>query len=176
LVFHSSLSLLVRCVAAWGAVADGQRCGHPPDGSHCSRRAGLQQCKSFVEMCIVSCLSASSAYVCGLGLQPGAALIVVRLAIVTLPPRSTTPSVAGCRLVGCIVISRGPLRSRAVAGVFQCFSVGLGPVLQCPVPACDSHGRLTGAGSGSHYGVEFGRSRTGLGLVGVFGGRKKGVV
>ena len=32
--------------------------GRPPDGSRCSRRAGLQQCKSFVEMCIVSCLSA----------------------------------------------------------------------------------------------------------------------
>jgi hypothetical protein len=36
-----------------GAVSVGQRCGHPPDGASCSRHAGLQQCKSFVEMCIV---------------------------------------------------------------------------------------------------------------------------
>ena len=39
----------------------------------------------------------------GGGLQPGAALVVVRLAVVTLPPRSTAPAVAGCRLVGCSV-------------------------------------------------------------------------
>jgi hypothetical protein len=49
-----------------GAVAGGRR-GRPPDGACCSRRAGLQQCKSFVEMCIVSCLSALSACVCGRG-------------------------------------------------------------------------------------------------------------
>ena len=42
-----------------GAVAGWRRRGHPPDGASCSMRAGLQQCKSFVEMCIVSCLSAS---------------------------------------------------------------------------------------------------------------------
>jgi hypothetical protein len=50
-----------------GAVAGGRRRGRPPDGACCSRRAGLQQCKSFVEMCIVSCLSASPACVCGRG-------------------------------------------------------------------------------------------------------------
>ena len=50
-----------------GAVAGGWWLGRPPDGASCSRRAGLQQCKSFVEMCIVSCLSASPACVCGLG-------------------------------------------------------------------------------------------------------------
>jgi hypothetical protein len=65
-----------------GAVAGGRRRGRPPDGASCSRRAGLQQCKSglsfvsvrtikgqssFVEMCIVSCLSASPACVCGRG-------------------------------------------------------------------------------------------------------------
>ena len=48
-----------------GAVASGLQCGRPPDGASCSRRAGLQQCKSFVEMCIVSCLSASPVCVCG---------------------------------------------------------------------------------------------------------------
>ena len=36
----------------------------------------------------------------GGGLQPGAALVVICLAVVTLPPRSTAPAVAGCRLVG----------------------------------------------------------------------------
>jgi hypothetical protein len=50
-----------------GAVAGGRRRGCPPDGASCSRRAGLQQCKSFVEMCIVSCLSAAPACVCGRG-------------------------------------------------------------------------------------------------------------
>ena len=48
-----------------GAVVGGRRRGCPPDGASCSRRAGLQQCKSFVEMCIVSCLSASTVCVCG---------------------------------------------------------------------------------------------------------------
>ncbi len=48
-----------------GAVAGGRRRGSPPDGTSCSRHAGLQQCKSFVEMCIVSCLSAAPACVCG---------------------------------------------------------------------------------------------------------------
>jgi hypothetical protein len=41
-----------------GVVASCRQRGRPPDGASCSRRAGLQQCKSFVEMCIVSCLSA----------------------------------------------------------------------------------------------------------------------
>ncbi len=48
-----------------GAVASGRLRGCPQDGASCSRRAGLQQCKSFVEMCIVSCLSAAPACVCG---------------------------------------------------------------------------------------------------------------
>jgi hypothetical protein len=48
-----------------GAVAGGLLHGRPPDGASCSRR--LQQCKSFVEMCIVSCLSALTACVCGRG-------------------------------------------------------------------------------------------------------------
>ena len=48
-----------------GEVAGGRRRGRPPDGDSCSRRAGLHQCKLFVEMCIVSCLSAVPACVCG---------------------------------------------------------------------------------------------------------------
>jgi hypothetical protein len=60
------------------------------------------------------------AYVSG-GLQPGAALVVVRLAIVTLPPRSTAPAVAGCLLVGCGVVRGRPLRSRASASAWGPF-------------------------------------------------------
>jgi hypothetical protein len=74
------------------------------------------------------------AYVGG-GLQPGAALVVVCLAVVTLPPRSTTPAVAGCRLVGCSVVSGLPLHSRAVAGVSQRVCVGLKPVLASHAPS-----------------------------------------
>ena len=72
------------------------------------------------------------AYVGG-GLQPGAALVVVCLAVVTPPPRSTAPA-AGCRLVGCSVVSRLPLRSCAVAGVTQRVCVCLGPVLASYAP------------------------------------------
>jgi hypothetical protein len=68
------------------------------------------------------------AYVGG-RLQPGAALIVVCLAVMTLPPRSTAPTVAGCRLVGCSVVSGRPLRSHAVAGVSLHVCVCLGLVL-----------------------------------------------
>ena len=72
------------------------------------------------------------AYVGG-GLQPGAALVVVCLAVVTLQPRSTAPTVAGCRLVGCSVVSGRPLRSRAVEEVSLHVRVSLGPVL-APMP------------------------------------------
>jgi hypothetical protein len=65
----------------------------------------------------------------GGGLQPGAALVVVCLDVMTLPPRSTALTVAGCRLVGCSIVSGRPLRSRAVAGVSLLVCVGLGPVL-----------------------------------------------
>jgi hypothetical protein len=36
-----------------GAVAGRRLRGSPPDGDSCSRRAGLQQCKSFVEMMMI---------------------------------------------------------------------------------------------------------------------------
>jgi hypothetical protein len=74
------------------------------------------------------------AYVGG-GLQPGAALVVVCLAVVTLQPRSTAPTMAGCRLVGCNVVSGRPLRRRAVAGVSQHVCVCLGPVLASHAPS-----------------------------------------
>ncbi len=120
------------------AVAGGRRRGRPPDGASCIRRAGLQQCKSCVEMCIVSCLSAAPACVCGRGAATWGcprALVVVCLAVVTLPPRSTAPTVFGCRLVCCSVVSGRPLRSRAVAEVSRHVCVGLGPVLASHDPS-----------------------------------------
>ena len=33
-----------------GAVVGGRQRGRPPDWASCSRRAGLHQCKSFVDM------------------------------------------------------------------------------------------------------------------------------
>jgi len=75
-----------------------------------------------------------SVYVDG-GLHPGSALVVVCLAVVTLPPRSTSPTVAGCCLVGCSVVSRLPLRSRPVSGVLQHVCVCLGPVLASHAPS-----------------------------------------
>ena len=102
------------------------------------------------------------AYVGG-GLQLGAALVVVCLAVVTLPPRSTAPAVAGCRLVGCSVVSGRSLRSRAVAGVSQRVCVGLKPVLAscAPSPPAAAAAAWQGRGLVPHCGVEFGRSRTG---------------
>ena len=57
------------------------------------------------------------------------------VAVVTLPPRSTAPTVAGCRLVGCSVVSGRPLRSRAVAAVLLHVCVGRGPGLASPAPS-----------------------------------------
>jgi len=90
----------------------------------------------------------------GGGLQPGAALVVVCLAIVTLQPRSMVPAVTGCRclaivtlqprsmvpavtgcrLVVCSVVIGRTLRSRAMAGVSLHVCVGLGPVLASHAP------------------------------------------
>ena len=73
------------------------------------------------------------AYVVG-GLQPGAALVIVHFVVMTLPPSSTAPEVAGC-LVGCSVISGLSLRSDTVAGVSQRVCVSLGPVLASRAPS-----------------------------------------
>jgi hypothetical protein len=89
-------------------------------------------------LCTVRCLSASTACVCGRWAATWGCSrrrSSVRLSVVTLPPRSTAPSVAGCRLVGCSVVSRGPLRSRGVAGMSQRFRVSLGPVLAFRAPS-----------------------------------------
>ena len=49
-----------------GEVVGGQQRGRPPDGASCSRHAGLQQCKSFVEMCI-EVPQCNTSVVCGRG-------------------------------------------------------------------------------------------------------------
>jgi hypothetical protein len=86
----------------------------------CHLRAGFQQCKSFVEMCTVRCCplwhpahcpmgtvplvlvrrTASPAHADFGGLSSGAAPVVVRLDVVSFPPRSSAPTVAGCRVGG----------------------------------------------------------------------------
>ncbi len=68
-------------------------------------------------------------------LRPGTALVVVCLAVVTLPPSSTTSTVAGCRLVGCSVVIGRPLCSCAVEGVSLHVCVCLGPVLASHAPS-----------------------------------------
>ena len=52
----------------------------------------------------------------------------------TLPPRSTAQTVAGCRLVGGSVVRGLPLRSHTVSGVSHRICVCLGPVLASRVP------------------------------------------
>ena len=88
-----------------GAVASGRRRGRPPDGASCSRSAGLQQCKSFVEYVHCELPSAAPACVCGRGAATWGCPRRRLPCVVTLPPRSTAPTVAGCRLVGCSVVS-----------------------------------------------------------------------
>jgi hypothetical protein len=109
------------------------------------------------------------AYVGG-GLQPGAALVVVRLAVVTLPPRSTAPAVAGCRLVGCSVVSRGSLRSQKRVSTQSRCGGGVAALprrpgarsgLPCPVPACGRRGRLAGTRR-PQAGTGHGRQNRGL--------------
>ena len=82
-----------------GVVASCQQRGRPPDGASC--------CIVSTRMLVGGCL------------QPGAVLVLVCLTVVTLQTSSTTPTVAGCRLVGCSVVSRLPLCSHAVVGVSQ---------------------------------------------------------
>ena len=66
------------------------------------------------------------------GLQLGAALVVLRLAVVTLPPSSTVPAVAGCRLDDSSVIRGWPLMAMR-QGCHSVSSSSRGPILP-PVP------------------------------------------
>ena len=61
-------------------------------------------------------------------LQPVAALVVIYLAVMTLQTQSTAPTVAGCCLVGCSVISGRSLCSHTVVGVSRHVCVCLGGV------------------------------------------------
>jgi len=93
------------------------------------------------------------AYV-GMGLQPGAALDVVCLAVVTLPPHSTAPTVASCRLHVCVC---------------------LGPVLASHATSLPAAAAAAWRGLGRVHIA--GWSYGGVGPVrGLRGGRKKGVV
>jgi hypothetical protein len=92
------------------------------------------------------------AYVGG-GLQTGAALVVVCLPVMTLPPCSTAPTVLTVVWLASVV-SGLPLCSRAVSGVSQHVCVCLRPVLASHAPsptataaaACRGLGRVPIAG------------------------------
>ena len=75
--------------------------------TQCFRQCGC----SFVEVCAVDCVlsrgrglvlvrGGGACRVVGGGLRSEAALVDVRLDVVSLPPRSSSPTVAGCRLGG----------------------------------------------------------------------------
>ncbi len=106
----------------------------------------------------------------GGGLQPGTALVVICLPVVTLQPSSTVPSVAGCCLVGCCVVSGKPLRSSDVAGVSQRVCVSLGTRAPSPHAASETACRQRGLGRVPIAGWSYG----GLGPGGVFGGEEEG--
>jgi hypothetical protein len=109
----------------------------------------------------------------GGGLQPGAALVVVCLVVVTLPTSSTSPTVAGCRLVGCSVVSGRPLHSRAVAGVSLHDCICLGPVLASHATSLTVAAAAAWRGRGGAHiaGWSYGR----IGLVrGLRGGGRRG--
>ncbi len=87
---------------------------------HCHLRAGFQQCKSFVEMCTVRCCPLWHPAYCPMGTVPrvlvwrtaspehadfgglisGSSPVIIQLDVVSLPPRSSAPTVADCQLGG----------------------------------------------------------------------------
>jgi hypothetical protein len=109
----------------------------------------------------------------GGGLQPGAALVLVCLAVMTLPPRSTTLTVTGCRLVDCSVISGQPLRSCAMSGVSLHVCVCLGPVLASHATSLPAAAAASWRGLGRIHIA--GWSYGGVGPVrGLWGGGRRG--
>ncbi len=111
--------------------------------------------------------------VCG-SFLPGAALVVVCLAVVTLPPRYRTNGGRLSVVVSlAVVLSADGLYAVALwRGCRSASASAWGPFWP-PMPRPRCSGRLARAGSGSHSGVKLWRSRTGKGSS---GGRKKGVV
>ena len=136
-VFQRSLSLLVRWGDAWGCGGGREAVWASSGRGQLQQACGFPAVKSFCRN--VHCELPQYIVSLGSGLQPWAALVIVCLAVVTLPPRSTAPAVSGCRLVGCSVVNGLPLRSRAVAGVSQHVYVCLGPVLGLPCPVSASY-------------------------------------
>ena len=135
-----------------GAVAGGLRRGRPPDGACCSsagHKKKLQQCKSFVEMCIVSCLSASPACVCGRG---AATWGCPRR---RLPCRRDSPAQLYRTSGGGLSFGWLECRQRTASTQSRCGGgvtarlcrPGALSGLPFPVPACCCRGRLAGAGS-----------------------------
>jgi len=113
----------------------------------CHLRAGFRQRRSFVGVCAVGFChlwrparcpvgavprvlvrgAASPARAGFGGLRSGAALVVVRLDVVPLPPRSSAPTVAGCRLGG-YPVGRDRWDGKRAAGGMpgdhdRCFSI-----------------------------------------------------
>ena len=85
--------------------------GRPPVDARRLLCAGFRQCGSFVEVYAVDCVLSLGGWVVlvrgggaccavGGGLSSGTALVDVRLDVVPLPPRSSSLTVAGCRLGG----------------------------------------------------------------------------
>jgi hypothetical protein len=139
-----------------GAVAGGLQHWRPADGASCSRRAGLQQCKSFVEMCIVNCLSASPACVCG---QWAATLGCPcrHLPCHRDSPASLYSTNGGWLSFGWLSCCQqtDSTQSSCVWGVDARLCLpGARSGLPYPVPSCCCRGRLARAGSGSHSWVE----------------------
>jgi hypothetical protein len=117
-------------------VAAERRRWRPPDFARyclqtCSRRVGLQQCRSFVEMCIVSYLSAAPACVYGRGTAtwgcPCRSFPCCRDSPVRLYRSS-----CGWLFVWLAVVSSA---DGLYAGVLQRVRVGLGPVLASRAPS-----------------------------------------
>ncbi len=97
--------------------------------------AGFRQCGSFVKVYIVDCVLSLGGWVVlvrgggacrtvGGGLRSVAALVDVRLDVVPLPPRSSSPTVAGCRLSGYPVGRDRWGGERVVGGVLPRINIG----------------------------------------------------
>jgi hypothetical protein len=162
-----------RCVGCGGGL---EAVWHPLNGAHCSRCAGLQQCKSFAEMCIVSCLSASPAFVC----RQGAATWGCPRRCCSLCSRDSASPLdrtsGGWLSFGWLKCRQRTASTQSCCGrgvPARLLRPGARSGLPCPIPTCGRRCLLAGSGSGSHCGVEFGRSRNWWGSS---GGRKKGVV
>ena len=137
--------------------------------------------RAFVEMCIVSCCFKCISSVSMWAGHPGAALIVVRLVVVPLPPRSTAPTMTGCRLVGwceggCPVVGGSPYAVEPLRGCRRASVLARGPSWPAvPRLRLRRRGRLTEAGLGLHCRSDLIGVWSEWDLLGVFrGGGRRG--